>query len=171
MSGTSNIYYLDKLTKQPTSKANVVFVKKVIRPKHKKYDFANKEAYWLKKLESFDRTPNVKSFDANSIIMDYMGEPVAKTTIPKDWMKQVIYIIEQLKLLGVSHNDIQSGEILVKNGKINLIDFQHATNTREEFEKMRSQGKTTVGSWIQDDFNAFCYSIKRVQKGKKRRRK
>jgi hypothetical protein len=41
----------------------------------------------------------------------------------------------------ISHNDIQCEELLIKNGKIHLIDFQHWTEGREIFNKLLKEGK------------------------------
>jgi predicted Ser/Thr protein kinase len=162
-SNTSKIYYLDK-SSNVTTRDKAVFVKKVIHDKYKKYDFVNREVHWLKKLELFDRTPKIISFNSNSMIMTYMGNPIQKNTIPTDWKEQIKYIVDSLKSFIVSHNDIQSEEILVLGKKINLIDFQHATNTREEFEELRRQGKTTVGSWIKDDYISLLSEITEILK-------
>jgi len=154
---TSIIYYLDegfRITNADTS----TFVKKVIHGKYRHYDFVNKEVFWLQKLKSFSRVPNVISFNDDTIIMDYMGSEITKTIVPFDWELQIRYIIDTLEQLGVSHNDIKIEEILVKDNKINIIDFQHATSTREEFEELRKQGKVTVEPYVQDDFNSL-YSI------------
>jgi len=162
-SNTARIYFLDeKYNNVIRNKA--VFVKKVIHEKYKKYDFVNKEIFWLNKLKDFDRTPKVISFDENSFIMTYMGTPITKKTLPPDWNHQIVYLVHSLQSFGVSHNDIQSEEILVLNDKLNLIDFQHATNSRQEFEELKNQGKTTVGSWIKDDYNALLIEIKKILK-------
>ncbi len=165
-SNTSKIYYLDN-NFEVTTRDKAVYVKKVIHESKKKYDFVNKEVFWLKKLESFDRSPKVISFDSKSFIMTYMGNPIEKKTVPSDWKEQIKYIVDSLKSIGVSHNDIQSEEILVLNKKINLIDFQHATKTREEFEELKKQGKTTVGPWIQDDYTSLHTEIEKILRGKK----
>lgn len=156
---TSIIYYLNKDLKI-TIIDKAVFVKKVIHKKYSHYDFVNKEVFWLRRLESFDRTPNVIDFNEDTIIMDYMGQVITKTTVPPDWEDQIKYIVRTLELLKVSHNDIKTEEILVKDGKINLIDFQHATSTREEFRELRKQGKVTVEPYVKDDYTSLHSIIK-----------
>jgi len=157
---TSIIYYLDEHF-QVTPQDKASFVKKVIHKKYRHYDFVNKEVFWLQKLKSFDRVPNVVFFNDNTIIMDYMGRIIAKKTVPVDWEEQIKYIVETLGVLEVSHNDIKLEEILVNGNKINLIDFQHATNNREEFRELRKQGKTTV-ECVQDDITALHSIIKNL---------
>lgn len=158
---TSVIYYLNK-DFGLSAQNQITFVKKVIHKKYRHYDFVNKEVFWLKKLESFDRTPNVIDFNEDTIIMDYMGQVITKATVPSDWEDQIKYIIRILELLKVSHNDIKIEEILVKDGKINLIDFQHATSTREEFRELRKQGKVTVEPYVKDDYTSLHSIIKGV---------
>lgn len=158
---TAKIYFLDKKF-ELTTIDKAVYVKKVIKKNKRQYDFVNKEVKWLKKLESFDRTPNIISFDDISITMTFKGFPINNKNIPSDWKGQVKYIVDNLIKYEVSHNDIQAGEILVLNGKINLIDFQHATNTREEFEELKRQGKTTCGAWIKDDLTSMISEIEKI---------
>ena len=158
---TAKIYYLNKDFKSvPIDEA--VFVKKVIHKKYHHYDFITKEVFWLQKLSSFDRTPNIISFNNNAMIMTYMGTVITKDTIPPNWKNQIEYIIKTLELLAVSHNDIQLGEILVKDKKINLIDFQHATSTREEFRKLREKGKATVQQYVKDDCTSLYAEITKI---------
>jgi RIO-like serine/threonine protein kinase len=147
---TSIIYYLDA-SLQVTSQVKAVFVKKVIHDKYSHYDFVNKEVFWLNKMKDFDRVPKVISFNTNSIVMDYMGMEINKHSRPIDWQDQVEYILDALNRIEVSHNDIKIEEILVGNGKINIIDFQHTTSSREEFRELRSQGKVTVEPYVKDD--------------------
>jgi len=154
---TSTIYYLSEGL-VPIAHSDASFVKKVIHKKYMHYDFVNKEVFWLHRLASFDKTPNVISFNEDTIIMNYMGKIITKDTVPSDWKDQVECIIKTLKHLQVSHNDIKLEEILVKDRKINLIDFQHATTNKEEFEELRIQGKTTVEPYVKDDYTSL-YSI------------
>ncbi len=161
---TAIIHYLDKNLVSTTHLNKAIFVKKVIHKKYRVYDFVTKEVFWLKKLESFNRIPTVLSFDNDSITMNYMGSIITKSTVPFDWEEQIRYIISNLELLKVSHNDIQIGEILVKDKKINLIDFQHATSTREEFRKLRKQGKVTVQPYVKDDYTSLYTEITKILK-------
>jgi len=161
---TSKIYYLDN-SFQLTAINKAVYVKKVIKRNKRQYDFINKEVKWLKKLEEFDRVPDIIKFDDISITMTFKGIPINSKNIPPDWKSQCKLIVDNLLKYGVSHNDIQRGEILILDKKINLIDFQHATNTRKEFEELRNQGKTTCGSWIKDDLTQLLSEVHRILKG------
>lgn len=163
-SNTATIHYLNK-DLQSVTVDKAIFVKKVIHKKYYHYDFITKEVFWLQKLSSFDRTPNVISFNNNSILMNYMGTIITKATVPPDWKNQIKYIIKTLELLKVSHNDIQIGEILVKNKKINLIDFQHATSTRKEFRELRRRGKVTVQPYVKDDNTSLYAEITKILRG------
>jgi len=134
---TSRIRYLDISFNYLTGedRLNAVYVEKEIHSVYWKYNFVKKEVYWLEKMRTFDRTPNVINAEENIFIMDYAGVPITRENLPNDWKNQYEYILDSLQQYGCSHNDIKRGEILIKNGKIHLIDFQHATHGREEFFK------------------------------------
>ena len=92
-----------------------------------------REVFWLEKLESFDRTPKLISYDMENrvVVMDYMGESLTKQNIPNDYEKQMEYILGELKQFECDHNDIKPSELLVLDGKINIIDFAWSTNLGE----------------------------------------
>ena len=55
--------------------------------------------------------------------MEYAGTPINKANAPKDWKEQLTKILADLVKEGINHNDIKHTEVLVKDGKIYLIDF------------------------------------------------
>jgi RIO-like serine/threonine protein kinase len=97
----------------------------------------NREVFWLEKLESFDRTPKLISHDMERhlVVMEYMGERLTKQNIPTDYETQVTYILDGLKQFECSHNDIKPTELLVLDGKINIIDFGWSTKIGEPIPK------------------------------------
>ena len=103
----------------------------------KQYNLINREVFWLEKLESFDRTPKLISHDMerHMIVMEYMGERLTKQNIPNDYETQVTYILDGLKQFECSHNDIKPTELLVLDGKINIIDFGWSTKIGEPIPK------------------------------------
>jgi tRNA A-37 threonylcarbamoyl transferase component Bud32 len=107
-------------------------VRKYFRPKwlRRHPNSMRREVHWLKKMESFDRTPNLISYDYEKrvVVMNYMGELLTKKNIPSDYEKQVVYILNELKRYGCAHNDIKPSELLVSEGKINIIDFAWSTD-------------------------------------------
>lgn len=86
-----------------------------------------REVLWLKRLENFDRTPTIIDIGDDFIVMTYVGERITKQTIPEDWEEQIVYIYETFQKNNCSHNDIKPEEILVKNGKIHIVDFGWST--------------------------------------------
>ena len=58
------------------------------------------------------------------LIYNYCGEPLTKNNCPKDAIKQINKILNDLDSVNIQHNDITKEELLVdKNGKIYLCDF------------------------------------------------
>ena len=92
-----------------------------------------REVFWLKELESFDRTPKLISYDydKNVVIMSYMGTPLTKKNIPSDFEQQIQYIVSEFEKFQCSHNDIKPTELLVLGGNINIIDFAWTTKIGE----------------------------------------
>ena len=139
-SNTSNIIYLDK-DYQETSD-NPVYVKKVLKPAKRQYSyFIPKEVEAMSRLEGTGISPKVVDSGKYWIIMTYVGHRVNVNNIPEDWKYQAERILYILEEKNISHNDIQCEELLVQDGKIHLIDFQHWTKGREEFNKLLKEGK------------------------------
>jgi len=98
----------------------------------------DRELHWLAVLKDFDRAPNLvsnKDRDLMEFVMEYMGEPLTKDNVPSDWREQVQYILQRLKEYGCTHNDIKPADLLVLDGKINLIDFGWALDMGDEVPK------------------------------------
>lgn len=93
----------------------------------------NREVYWLKKMKTFDRTPNLISYDHDEsvVVMSYMGERLSKENIPNDYKQQMYYILNEFKKYGCNHNDIKPRELLVCDKKINIVDFGWSTKIGE----------------------------------------
>jgi len=86
-----------------------------------------KEVYYLKYFNSkgYDWCPKFIDCNYNElwVKMEYCGEPIKRNTAPSDWVAQVTKIITDIKNEGLHHNDIKPVEVLVKNGKVYVIDF------------------------------------------------
>ena len=151
MSGnTSEIKYLNDQFKK-CEPINAIYVKKTPKERlRQKFDLVRKEVYWLQQLDGFDRVPQLINHNAKSFTMTYKGVQLTKEIVPADWEEQIDYIITSLEKFNVSHNDIELGELLILNGKIQLIDFQHGTHGRAEFEKIIKSGKAVNRVRIDD---------------------
>lgn len=109
----------------------------------------DREAFWLTLLSSFDRTPNIISVNEDSIIMTNVGERISKETVPEDWKEQIQYIYDNLQKFGCCHNDIKPEELLVKDGKIQIIDFGWSTKI----------GESIPPDWPREIGDEFAFGI------------
>ena len=99
-----------KITKKQTSYAD--------------YDLMATEAKLLNKVKS-RHFPKLLTYDTaqNLIEVEDCGEDLAIYNLPKDWKKQLIEIIEDLRTWKIEHRDIRPDNLMVKDGVIKLIDF------------------------------------------------
>lgn len=77
----------------------------------------------LKLLSNYEHFPKYIGCQKSKILMEYCGEKISKDNIPDDFINQIDDIINIFRSFSISHNDIHPDNILVKNGKIILIDF------------------------------------------------
>ena len=83
------------------------------------------EIFWLKKLEKFSFVPKIKNIDYRKYIISISneGNEISKRNKPHDWPKQLNKILHILKKNNCFHSDINPQNVLVKNNKLKLIDF------------------------------------------------
>ena len=83
------------------------------------------EIYWLKKLEKYGFVPKIKNIDYRKYIISISneGDEISKQNKPQDWPKQLNKILNILKKNNCFHSDINPQNVLVKNNKLKLIDF------------------------------------------------
>lgn len=136
-------------------------VRKTLKPKKMKYkNLVAKEVEALKKLKGTTIAPELIDYGGSWILMTYVGKRITKETLPKNWKHQIDNISLVLKSIGISHNDIQCEELLVLDGRLHVIDFQHWTKTREDFEKLIKEGKTTC-DWRMNDELSLLRCVKK----------
>jgi len=124
------------------NKSKPQYVLKKIKPKKAQFTYyIPKEIEALNLLKDSGRVPHVIKVTRDSILMTYVGRPITRKTLPQDWKAQVEDILQKLAEVDISHNDIQSEEILVLSGKLYLIDFQHWTFGRAAFEEKVKSGE------------------------------
>ena len=104
-------------------------IKETVR--YLKYGIVKNEVYWLNELRNFIHTPNIISYNQNKLVLSYAGEPLSHDNIPKNWESQINTILNELKKINCSHNDIKPSDLLVLDKIIMLIDFQWATKINE----------------------------------------
>ena len=89
----------------------------------------DRELFWLKELSGTGIAPEIVSFDreTRTIEMTDCGEPISRSNIPPDWRAQLMSALTALDHHNCQHNDLSEREILVKDGKVSLVDFGAAT--------------------------------------------
>eukprot|EP00941_MAST-03F_sp_MAST-3F-sp1_P002906 g2906.t1 len=126
-----------------TSRVTIIshgMVTKTIKPEFDKYSLAARELCVLTLLKQFSWAPNVTNSTSLSITTAYAGEPLSPENIPEDYAEQFAQILEDMKSVGLQHNDIvypcsiseyKKNELLVLNGRISLVDYGWATINNE----------------------------------------
>jgi len=71
--------------------------------------------------------PNAHYIKKNVLVMDYCGDPLRRSNLPKNWHMQCKNILSALKAANIAHNDIKQDNLCVSNGILYLIDFGWAT--------------------------------------------
>lgn len=117
--GITSIVYLNKST-------NIV-TKKIVNRKFDSFNIFEREVYWLQYLneKGYDWCPKYVSSDPKSkvIKMTFVGHRINKQNAPENWRQQLTKILQDLRKDGICHNDIKGDEVLVKGGKLYLIDY------------------------------------------------
>lgn len=121
-----------------------------------------REQFWLEKLASCPYTPKLLQAnpDLLSLTMTNVGEVINKRTIPRNWQQQIEQILSSLKKYGCKHNDISQGNILVKNGKLSLIDCWLGNNHQSVtwwYFASRHVSNWLSSAWQRWPSNFLCY--------------
>ena len=143
-------------------------VTKTIRAEFLNYGLVEREVYWLLKLNAeSDRFPEVV-FDGGRIIQTrYIGDCIQRDSVPFDWHHQMVEILEVMSYIGVRHNDIKPHDILVKEGRLHLIDFGWASSI---FDKIPESWPDGLGGIFRspkdtpDDMFSFVKSVEYVMR-------
>ncbi len=90
------------------------------------------EAWALRHLFGVPGVPVVTIIDDDNkyIVMENVGAPVTKDTLPDNWREQLESTTADMASRGVYHADARPKNICVKDGKLTLIDFGMVYNTR-----------------------------------------
>jgi hypothetical protein len=136
------------------------------------HDF-EREVYWLETLNGCAWFPELRSFSTHDreLTLGYAGVNVTPDTIPRDWRDQADTILHALELFNCQHNDLRPENLLVKDGKLTLIDFQWASPRGMPPPKewparlggiYRAYGLAT---WIFSDRVSMFRSLEAVERG------
>ena len=98
------------------------------KAKHQMDCYAN-EKHWLETLQHTGIVPILLSTDdkRQTLVTEYVGEPVTRDTLPRDWAVQRNHLLRTLYRANCRHNDIKPSEILVQDGVLRLVDFGWAS--------------------------------------------
>jgi hypothetical protein len=116
------------------------------------FNILEREVGWLTRLQSTGIVPRLLSSTAETLTLDYRGEPVRKYNLPNDWRRQASDILAALHEYGCCHNDIKCDNLVVLDGKLSLIDFGWATSIGEDIPSNWPQG---IGRQHRIDIHRF----------------
>jgi hypothetical protein len=136
------------------------------------YDF-ERELYWLETLKDCHWFPQLKAFSTHDreLTLEYAGVEVTQDCLPNDWRDQAETILQCLEIYRCAHNDIRPPNLLVKGGKLTLIDLQWATPLgvtppKDWPERIGSVYRAYgLGSWIFCDRTSLYRSLEDIERG------
>jgi hypothetical protein len=114
----SRIYRLEKRGTDLIRKEPTAFLE---------YGVLYREAYWTALFHegwSLNRHGQLQGIDR--------GDPLTPENLPVNWKTQMYRLLMELGNRNCCHRDIRPANLLVKQGRLCLIDFQWATNVSEE---------------------------------------
>lgn len=127
-------------------------------------DVYENEKKWLQKLKDTDIIARPIHFDDENRIIttEYAGELLNKDNLPEDWEEQRDRILKTLDYYDCRHNDIKPTELVIHDGKIRLIDFGWAHDSKQDNPKTWPK---TLGSTFKcgDKFDDECSFNKCIQ--------
>ena len=90
-----------------------------------------REAGFLRLLDG-RRSPRLLEEGDDWFRMTHCGSELSTSNVPEDWRQQVVEIAAILDEAGIVHRDIKDGNVLVLDGRLQVIDFGWAISTGEE---------------------------------------
>jgi len=109
-----------------------IVIKTIIYKNHEQ-ELLEREVYWLTKLKATGFVPKLLKVNGLSLYLEYIGPVLSKDNIPKNAEKQILQIILTLNEYNCLYNDWKPENVLVKNGKLYLIDFGWCPIIKQDF--------------------------------------
>jgi hypothetical protein len=119
------------------SDADRTMMLKHYAPKPFLLDKLHREVCALRLLQRFEWAPRLLCVGRDFMLTSHMGRPVCADEMNSDYVKQLDVILRDMDTVGVHHNDLlrrsykgkESGsiEVVVKEGKLSMIDFDQAS--------------------------------------------
>lgn len=135
-------------------------VTKTICYKDLSEELFRRELFWLDRLKDTGFVPKVLSVSGLSITMEYCGEVLNCRNIPDDAYEQLFTIALTLFSRHCYYNDWKIHNLLVKNGKIFIIDFGWCPYAIEDY----SCGKIKTRLTEKPAGNFFGLILKQIKK-------
>ena len=102
-------------------------------------------------LESVEGIPLLLARTEREFYMTHCGEPLTAANLPKDAEEQGRMLVERMQKRAVHHNDVHPGNLLVKDGRLHLIDFGWATFGNEAKTFLPAELGVEYGVRAKDD--------------------
>lgn len=110
-------------------------VEKIINYEGYTDELFQREVYWLTKLQSTGMVPTLLKYNflTKTIVMEWCGEILCEDNKPDDVYEQLFNIHIMLLKNNCFYNDWKWGNLLVKEGKITIIDFGWCPRIKEDY--------------------------------------
>jgi serine/threonine protein kinase len=95
------------------------------------YFLLKREAIFLKKMNGV-HVPRLLEVGDRWLVMEHCGDELSANNLPINWRDQIDSIVSALDEAQIVHRDIKQGNLLVRDGKLFLIDFGWAIWKEEE---------------------------------------
>lgn len=116
------------------------------------------EVKWYKRFNQVPgatrHTPKMFDYSRDTLVLEYVGNPISKGTILVNFKNQLRQIASLLKYHHCKHCDITPGNLLVLNTNTFIIDFEWAVEMdRDTYWKWKHVDKSVLDN-IGEDYRA-----------------
>jgi RIO-like serine/threonine protein kinase len=139
-------------------------VEKIIDYGEYTHELFQREVYWLTKLACTGRVPKLLGYNivTHTIVMEWCGDVLCDENKPADAYEQLFDIHIMLLKHGCFYNDWKCGNLLVKDGKITIIDFGWCPKIKEDYgcdnEVDSKLTEKPAGNYFKDIFEKKIFS-------------